>query len=478
MTDAAHPAASAEAAWTAAVARVLKSAGDGTLVPARSADGIAVGPLYPAADGAVLARAGAGPTTVLARADHPDLDDANALAREDLGNGAGGLALTVEGAATARGFGMRVRSGDELTRFLDGLGDRPIAMRLEAAPFAGRDGRAGLARWAARQGAGAKVALGLDPVGDMARTGTAPLPWSRDAGPTLSGELVADVAALRETGCAGSILSSDGRPYHEAGASEAEELAAVVGTALAYWRALEEAGLDPGETRDALAFTLVADTDLLLTLAKLRALRLLWASVEAACGLTPAPLRLHVETAWRTQSRRDPYTNLLRGAIAAAAALIGQADSLTVLPFTLVLGLPDPFARRLARNTALVLIEEAELGRVQDPGAGAGAVEALTEALCQAAWSVLQDIEAGGGLPAMLSSGAWQRRLAATRQDRATALREGRMTIVGASRFTSDHRAGPLVLRPAPPSCSALEEKSFPPLPSRRDAEGFEEGGA
>src|SRR6185369_12579466 len=111
---------------------------------------------------------------------------------------------------------------------------------------------------------------------------------------------------------------------------------------------------------------------------KFRALRKLWARVEEACGLAPSPALVSAETAWRMMTQRDPWVNLLRTTVAAFAAGIGGADSIVVLPFTQTLGLPDRFARRLARNTQLILIEESNLAKVADPAAGAGSFEAIT----------------------------------------------------------------------------------------------------
>ena len=102
-------------------------------------------------------------------------------------------------------------------------------------------------------------------------------------------------------------------------------------------------------------FRLAADADQFLTTAKFRALRKLWARAEEACGLTPAPVFVAAETAWRMMTRRDPYVNMLRTTMAVVAAGLGGADSISVLPHTAAIGLPDNFARRLARNTQLIL---------------------------------------------------------------------------------------------------------------------------
>lgn len=242
----------------------------------------------------------------------------------------------------------------------------------------------------------------------------------------------------------------------------------MLATGVAYLRGWEDLGLEAA--RDAISFTLVADADQFLTIAKFRALRRLWARVEQACGLEPKPIRLHAETAWRMLTRSDPHTNILRNTIAAASAILGGADSLTVLPHTSALGLPDAFARRIARNTSLVLLDEANLGRVADPSAGAGAFEALTAALCSEAWTLFQDLEREGGLGEALQSGGWQARIAAVRAARRAALASGEATIVGVTRFapSDEDRPG----NPALPSGS----EQMPPktLPSWRDAEAFE----
>src|SRR5206468_4840472 len=120
------------------------------------------------------------------------------------------------------------------------------------------------------------------------------------------------------------------------------------------------------------------------------------------------PVFIAAETAWRMMTRRDPYVNILRTTIAVVSAGVGGADAITVLPFTMPLGLPDRFARRIARNTQLVLLEESSLARVADPAAGAGGLEDITEQLCRAAWTRFQEIEQAGGASAALGKGMIQ----------------------------------------------------------------------
>lgn len=456
MASPAFPDGAGEAAWRAAVERVLKGEDFEARLVTRTLDGLPVHPLYPAAD--APAPVGARPRCrIVAR-----IEDDAVPPGDDLDNGAEGLTLVFAGAGSARGFGLDPAA---LAGVLQGVALEGLPIRLEPAPFGGLDAvRALLETADARRidAAALDVDAGIDPLGFMARTGAAPEPWQRLAG------LVGEVAgALRAHGLGGASLSADGRPHHEAGASEAQELAAVLGSGVAYLRLLEASGLPLAAAPRRLSFLLAADADVYLTVAKLRALRRLWARVETECGLDPAPLRLHVETSWRMMARRDPPTNLLRTGLAAAGALLGGADGLTVLPHTAPLGLPEALARRLARNSALVLREEAGLGRVADPAAGAGALEALTDGLCGVAWDLFAEIERGGGLPAALADGSWARRLAVTRERRIAELRSGARTVLGTTAYPLPEETAPVVLRP-------METPPLPApgaLPSLRDDE-------
>ena len=181
------------------------------------------------------------------------------------------------------------------------------------------------------------------------------------------------VGELVGLGFRGPFAVADGRIVHNAGGSEAQELAFTLGSAVAYLRALEAGGTPLDAARGMIYFRLAADADQFLTIAKFRALRKLWARVEQACGLAPKRAYVSAETAWRMMTQRDPWVNLLRTTIAVFSAGVGGADAIGALPHTAALGLPDGFARRIARNTQLLLLEESNLAKVSDPVAGSGA---------------------------------------------------------------------------------------------------------
>jgi methylmalonyl-CoA mutase len=465
------PAATRES-WAALVQGVLKGADFDRKLVSRTYDGLRIEPLYPKADGiSPLSRSAHAPWRMVQRVDHPDAAVANQLALEDLENGADALTLVLTASAAAHGFGLRAAVADDLDRALAGVMLDLIAIRLDAGP-AGPDAAAMLLDVAERRGHSLdqlEFDLGLDPIGTAAATGRLGGAWD-----SIAPRLAETVAGYRGRGFAGRALLADGRPYHAAGAGEAQELAAILATSLAYLRALEAGGHDLERARDGIAFLAVADADEFLSVAKLRALRRLWARIEEACGLAPKPIRLHAETAWRMTTRRDPWVNILRGTLAAFSAGIGGADTVTVLPFTAALGLPDAFARRIARNTQLILIEEANLWRVADPVAGSGGFEALTQSLAEAAWAAFQEIEREGGIVASLQAEAVQRRIAETRARRETPIATRREPLTGTSEFPDIREAPVSVLMPALAAASQMGGSEFDPLPSSRLAEPFE----
>ncbi len=383
-----------EAQWRELVDKVLKGGKFDRLV-GKTSDDIEIQPLYPRREGGPRAFASrSGGWTVLARVDHPDAAQANALALADIVDGASGLQLIFEGAAGAHGFGLPW-NGDDLRRVLAGIDPAGIEIELDLGVAAGQAPEV-LADFITKSGlnpASAAVSFGLAPLGQMSLSGETAAAWEKTAP-----ELAAQISALAARGFAGPFCVADGRIVHAAGGSEAQELAFTLATAVAYLRTLEQGGLKLPSASSAIGFRMAADADQFLTVAKFRALRLLWARVEEACGLAPRSIHIHAETAWRMMSRRDPAVNLLRATVAVFSAATGGADGISVLPYTQALGLPDAQARRLARNTQLVLLEEANIAKVGDPAAGAGGIESLTGALCEKAWAIFQSLEATGGI--------------------------------------------------------------------------------
>ncbi|SOC48984.1 methylmalonyl-CoA mutase [Blastococcus aggregatus] len=273
--------------------------------------------------------------------------------------------------------------------------------------------------------------LGLDPLGAHAASGQAQ---------DLSG-----LAGLARRAAAYPDLRSvvvDGTVFADAGASAVEELGCSLAAGVAYLRALTDTadgqqGLSVDEAFGQLEFRYSATADQFTTIAALRAARRLWDRVGEVSGAAPEVRgqRQHAVTSSVMTTKRDPWVNMLRTTVACFAAGVGGADAVTVQPFDAALGLPDSFARRIARNTQSLLVEEGHLARVLDPAGGSWYVESLTDELARAAWDWFTEIERAGGLAAALDSGLVRDRIATAWDARAKRLATRADAITGVSEF-------------------------------------------
>ncbi|MFH8681924.1 methylmalonyl-CoA mutase small subunit [Streptomyces lydicus] len=416
-------------------------------------DGIRIRPLYTAEDGAApvghpgfppFVRGGSPEGTTVAgwdvRQRHVLTDPrrANEAVLADLENGTTSVWLTVgDGGVPVAGLAEALKGV-----YLD-LAPVVLDAGADFAPAAEE-----LLRLYTEAGvppAEAVASLGADPLGLLARTGDdSKLRVQLEAAARLAGRCVAEAPGVR-------ALTVDALPYHEAGGSAAEELGASLATGVAYLRQLTGAGLHVDDACRQLEFRYAATADQFLTIAKLRAARRLWARVAEVCGVSPeaSAQRQHAVTSTVMMTRRDPWVNMLRTTVAGLSAGVGGADAVTVLPFDAALGVSDAFARRIARNTQSVLLEESHLSKVIDPAGGSWYVERLTDELARAAWSFFQDIEGAGGQAEALRSGMLADRLADTWARRSADLAHRREPITGVSEFPHLAEA-PVDREPAP----------------------------
>jgi methylmalonyl-CoA mutase len=197
---------------------------------------------------------------------------------------------------------------------------------------------------------------------------------------------------------------------------------------------MTRAGLTMQEAFARTVLGLSVDGEYFSGVAKLRAARAVWARLTAACGVE-VPARIEARSSRRMLSKLDPWVNLLRLTAAGFAAATGGADAVLLEAFTRPLGRPTPFARRQARNTQLVLMEEAHLGEVADPAGGAWFLETRTDDLARAGWAVFQAIEGEGGIVAALEGGAFAGRVAEVCKARLADVAKRKAGLVGASEF-------------------------------------------
>jgi methylmalonyl-CoA mutase len=419
--------------WLALAEKALAGGSFEEKLVSHTDDGIRIEPLYERSVTAEpLVRANPkSPWIVSQRIDDPDIARAKAQALEDVAQGATGLSLVFEGAPNAFGYGLP-RTAEALETVLDGVPLNRVQVRIDAHPWSRAVADWLVAFLGKRRSDPTKLNLsfGIDPAAIFAGTGR--LRMSIEA---LQESMPQSLAHFFSMGVPGVLLEADGRVFHNAGATEAQELGIMLASAVSYLRMFEKARQPLVYAAPHIGFALSVDQDQFLSMAKVRALRRLWARVQEACSIPGSTANLHAETSYRMMTVADPETNILRAAIACFAAAAGGADSISVLPHTITHGLPAGFARRVARNAQLIMAEESHIDHVADPASGSGAVEALTGDLCAASWEEFQRIEAEGGVLASLQAGHIQKRVQAAYARRNAAYQSGERAIIGTTLF-------------------------------------------
>jgi methylmalonyl-CoA mutase len=390
----------------------------------------------------------------------PDLAVTNQAILEDLQGGVTSLLLRLDIAARngldpdepaaaelAGRDGIMVYHVDDLDHALAGAYLDMIGVTLEAGA-AFLPAAAMLAVLWRRRGVGpdqARGAFNADPLAVLARDGQLPMS-AEEALSQMAG--LAALAAKKYPHVTSVRVGT--APYHHAGATAAQDIGFGMATAVEYLRAMTGAGLGVDAAARQILFSVSVGTHHFLAIAKLRAARRLWSQVVGACGGSPAAgaMRLHSRVSKRVLTLRDPYVNLLRNTVACFAAGLGGAEAITSVPFDAVIGPPDAFSRRIARNTLVVLQEEAHMHRVIDPAGGSWYLDWLTDRLAAKAWGIFQEVERAGGMLAAIANGWIAKQIDSAFAPRAKNLARRKEGITGVSEFPNVGER--LVTRPAP----------------------------
>jgi methylmalonyl-CoA mutase len=413
--------------WEERAHKALKGAALDRLT-ATTYDSIAIKPLYTATDaeGRIYGKAAAArdlflPWDIRQTVLDSDPARANAVALHDLERGVSSIEFHIDPSGA---HGVKADNPDTFAILTKGIFTSlatvalnaphdPLQVATDLSSAIGQNDRTS-----------AKLAFNLDPMAQIMSGG----------GALSLSDAVQFAKQAAVTFPAATALRADARPIHEGGGSEAQELAVLIASGIAHVKAGDEIGLSPAQTNASLLFTLSVGPDVVLEIAKLKAARRMWARVMQAFGHL-APMRLQAVTSGRMQTIADPWTNILRATCAAFAAGAGGAEIVTVLPFTSAFAVADESARRIARNTQLILQEESHLGRVGDPAAGAWAIETLADDLAKAAWGLVQEIEKSGGLEAALGLGLVQGWVSQTRAARERDVARRKTPLIGVSLF-------------------------------------------
>jgi methylmalonyl-CoA mutase len=389
---------------------------------------------------------------------HPDPAVTNQAILEDLQGGVTSLLLRLDFAARngldpddpaaelAGRDGLMAYHVDDLDAALAGVHLDMVGVTLEAGAAFLPAAAALVALWR-RRGVGpdqARGAFNADPLAVLTRDGQLPLP--PDDALTLLAQLATWTAKNLPHVTAVRVGTA---PYHHAGATAAQDVAFGMATAVEYLRAMTSGpdGLDIDRAARQILFSISVGTHHFLAIAKLRAARRLWGRVVEACGGSPAAMRLHSRVSKRVLTLRDPYVNLLRNTVAVFAAGLGGAEAITSVPFDSVAGQPDRHSRRIARNTILVLQEEAGLHRVIDPPGGSWYLDWLTDQVAEKAWAIFQEVERQGGMLAAIQSGWVGAQIDSAFAPRAKNLARRKEGITGVSEFPNVGEAP--VVKPA-----------------------------
>ncbi len=208
--------------------------------------------------------------------------------------------------------------------------------------------------------------------------------------------------------------------YSSGGANDVQEVAAVLAAATAYLRALCERGLTIDAAASQIAFAFSMGANFFLQIAKLRAVRPLWAQIVKAFGgnAEAQKMRIHARPALFFKTVYDPYVNMLRNTTEIFSGVVGGIDSFESAPFDEPIRKGDEFSRRIARNVQIMLQEEFGLLQPIDPAGGSWAVETLTRQMKEKIWAAFQGIEKEGGIAAALRAGTVQEGIAKVLADR------------------------------------------------------------
>ncbi|MBK7982218.1 MAG: acyl-CoA mutase large subunit family protein [Candidatus Competibacteraceae bacterium] len=275
-------------------------------------------------------------------------------------------------------------------------------------------------------------AIGMDPLGQLARDGRLPrdLEGIYDVMAQLTAWAKAKAPQLQ-------TITVQGSPYHNGGASATQELAFMLATGVEYLRAMQARGLSVNDAAPRFRFALSIGSNFFMEIARLRAARLLWAKIVQAFGGDEAAqkMSLHARTSAWNQTVYDPHVNLLRATTEAFSGAVGGCDSLHISPFDELLRVPDEFSRRVARNTHTVLREESHITRTVDPAGGSWYVENLTDSVARKTWGIFQEVEKQGGMTKALSAGWPQAQVADTAAKRAANIAKRKDIFVGTNMY-------------------------------------------
>jgi methylmalonyl-CoA mutase len=262
-------------------------------------------------------------------------------------------------------------------------------------------------------------------------------PVSTGWNPLTNLDFAAEVIAV--TPSAFVPFTIHGEEFEESGATAVEEVGFTLAAAIDFMAGMQECKVDADRAAASITFSFSMGANFFFQIAKLRAFRMMWAQVVESFGgaRENAKARIHARTSRWNETLYEPHVNILRGTTEAMSAVFGGADSITVAPFDECYKAPDEASRRLARNTQIILKQEALLSRVADPGAGSYCLEVITDFIAREGWKIMQEIEAAGGYGKAVTNGRIAQALVKSMTAREEAVSSRRRIFTGISQHAN-----------------------------------------
>ncbi len=233
-------------------------------------------------------------------------------------------------------------------------------------------------------------------------------------------------------------ISISGYHMQEAGANQSLELALTLADGMEYVKTAVAKGMDVDAFAGRLSFFWAIGMNFYLEVAKMRAARLLWCRIMKDFGAKNPKslmLRTHCQTSGWSLTAQDPYNNVVRTTIEAMAAVFGGTQSLHTNSFDEAIALPTAFSSRIARNTQLIIQEETHITSVVDPWAGSYMMETLTQKMVEAAWTIIEEVQAMGGMTKAVDSGWAKLKIEAAAAEKQARIDSGKDVIVGVNKY-------------------------------------------
>ncbi len=371
-------------AWEEVIRKDLKGADYARKLIWQTEEGLAVKPYYRAEDSAELhypeAQPGVFPYAHSSRStgdwrireeiDAADSQQANQAALSAVVAGAEEIAFRNAAVKSAAELGVLLANLEEISVHFENAGEAQLRLLME---------------WLGGRQRLSLTSTGWNPLDNM----------------DFAAEVIAAAPSWR------TPFTIDGKEFEESGATAVEEVGFTLAAAIEFMAGMQERGVDVDRAATSIAFSFSIGANYFFQIAKLRAFRVMWAQAVESFGGSKesAKARIHARTSRWNETVYDPHVNILRATTESMSAALGGADSITVAPFDECYKAPDEASRRLARNTQIILKQEALLSRVADPGAGSYCLEVITDYIAREGWKSMQEIESAGGYQKALADG-------------------------------------------------------------------------